>query len=578
MAIEHKYEYQVTPYDKLIFYIIEEEQDAYQNYTLVRYKLVLTAAQHGTISSSAYKTWMVEVDTHENNGQNLINITQYSSKTLFENTTKVYHNVDGTKTLTWRYAQAFNITFAGEQIGTVLRSGTTKLQTISRPSTLTAPTSINLGDTIKFSFTAKSNTFLHKLFYRFDGSNTILIDRTSARSFLWTAPNTLATQFGNNSSMPIQFVLETYTTDDTFIGSNTVNSTLYLSSTQAPTVIVAVEDVNEGTTILTGDVNTLIRGYSDAKIDITASGKEGATIASYEIRNGSNVVLGASSTVIHGVEDGTFTIKVTDSRGVSTVKEITKKVIEYIKPTANITDINADVYGNLTFRISGICYDGSFGEADNRLYLMYRYAVNADVTQIGWTMLEAPVTVENGAYYANVTLTGLNYQDSYRLQAQCMDYITSASSIIYHNKVTPVYDWGENDFSINVPTTIQGGNAYGAQVLFDGSSGSAIYVTDSKKYFSNYAYIEIIYTDNNGRGSGSTKIYDLGSGTKTIDLALIESSSATGTYIRRTSYYCNSNAIQPETTTAGYVWINGNTVQHITGTNYLRIIKIIGYK
>lgn len=114
-------------------------------------------------------------------------------------------------------------------------------------------------------------------------------------------------------------------------------------------------------------------------------------------------------------------------------------------------------------------------------------------------------------------------------------------------------------------------------VVMYNSSGTADEIRISGGFaLSYYDYIEIFYTDNNGKRGGSDRIYSPDG--KTFTLSIIEPSAANKTMIRRTEYTAESLTITPNTTTAGYMTINGSTVSHTgAGTNYIKIVRIVGY-
>lgn len=94
---------------------------------------------------------------------------------------------------------------------------------------------------------------------------------------------------------------------------------------------------------------------------------------------------------------------------------------------------------------------------------------------------------------------------------------------------------------------------------------------------SKFKCIEIYYTDNNGKTGGYTKVRSPNG--KSIDLSIIEPSTANQIYIRRTRYTASKTALTPETATAGYIAIlNSGIGSSSSGTNYLKIVKVLGYE
>lgn len=117
-------------------------------------------------------------------------------------------------------------------------------------------------------------------------------------------------------------------------------------------------------------------------------------------------------------------------------------------------------------------------------------------------------------------------------------------------------------------------NAGGVE-LYEKISGSNDTITLNDD-LSNYKFIEIYVKDNNGVGNNATKVF-MPNG-KNVGISLTEASSATKTYIRRTRYNLSGTQITPNTTTAGYVLIDGSSISTSTGTNYLYITKVLGWR
>lgn len=121
-------------------------------------------------------------------------------------------------------------------------------------------------------------------------------------------------------------------------------------------------------------------------------------------------------------------------------------------------------------------------------------------------------------------------------------------------------------------------------LLFEGSSEGTVTVDPpTVNTLSNYKYIEIYFTDNNGVTGGFVKLYKpttstSSSASSSVVLSIVEPSSATTTYIRKTKYTISNSGIVPDLTTAGYVKITSGTVSTSSGTNYIRITRVLGYR
>ena len=106
--------------------------------------------------------------------------------------------------------------------------------------------------------------------------------------------------------------------------------------------------------------------------------------------------------------------------------------------------------------------------------------------------------------------------------------------------------------------------------LFSGNSAGTITLSDS---VDNYEYLEIFFTDNNGEKSGYTKMHKPYSGV--VNLFIVEA-AGTNTYIRRTSYTFSGTTITPDVSNAGYLRVAQATASHTSGTNYIKITRVLG--
>lgn len=222
-----------------------------------------------------------------------------------------------------------------------------------------------------------------------------------------------------------------------------------------PTLEVTVEDENDATLELTGDSNKIIEGYSDAVTNASYSALKGASISSYKVVNGSKTLTTAPAT-FEGVSSGSFVFSVTDSRGNTTTKTVNLETVGYIKLTCDLDVKAPNAEGEMDFTVSGNCFNGSFGNAENTIQVYYRYKMNDE--EYGEWIETGVVLNDDNTYRAEVSLTALNYLNRYTFQAMAVDLLSSVESVEKTVKTTPVFDWGENDFNFNVPVTIQGMN------------------------------------------------------------------------------------------------------------------------
>lgn len=234
-----------------------------------------------------------------------------------------------------------------------------------------------------------------------------------------------------------------------------INGTLYFKSlaktltiiNAAPTLSPTAKDTGSVSVTLTGDANNkVIKGYNNMSVAANATAKKEATIKSYKISCGGKSITTSSGNLGY-VDSGTFTFSVTDSRGNTTTKTLTKTLIDYVDLTCNLVINAPTTAGDLTFTVKGNCFSGSFGAVNNTLSIQYRYKTN-DGSYGAWKTLTP--TLSGNTYKATGSLSGLDYQSSFTFQAKATDEIKGVNSAEKTVKTTPVFDWGEDDFKFNV--------------------------------------------------------------------------------------------------------------------------------
>lgn len=225
-----------------------------------------------------------------------------------------------------------------------------------------------------------------------------------------------------------------------------------LTITNAAPIIEPSAVVTDAKTVeLAGNTDTVIKGYSTAEVAVNATAQKHATIKSYKITNGSKGLAAASGTIT-AADSGSFVFSVTDSRGYTTSKTLNKTLIEYVAPTCKLVASNPNAEGEMSLKISGSCFNGSFGAVQNALTVQYCYSAS-DGEPCEW--ITVPATVSGDSYSAEVGVTGLDYRLKYTFKARVVDALSSAVSPSKTVKAIPVFDWGENDFNFNVPVVMQ---------------------------------------------------------------------------------------------------------------------------
>lgn len=491
----------------------------------------------------------------------------------YKNNCPVYHNEDGTQTVK---VNCYVYTNNSSQTKYAQVSDNFVLPTIDRASTIYA-TSTDFGSDTYIQITSLSENFTHTLTYSFLGEKTTaitgtIIENSSLDSVAWEIPMDLLNQIPNNRSGIITIYCDTYQNNNK-VGT-TKSTTLTATAPYDlcyPTMTGVIYDTNATTLALTGNRSKLIRYHSTVKVETTPTGKYGATIASMVIKNGSKTIEGNSG-VIDKPETQVFNFTITDSRGYARTYTSYPDMIDYINISCYIGTERPTADGKYNFTVRGNYYNSSFGAQNNSVTVKYRWK-DSNLSEFSEWLDFSEILANVNTYEAVNEITGLEYQKTYYFQAKAYDLLTSAESSIVSIKSKPVFDWSKEDFSFNVPVTINGAPVYTETILYTGSSGNTIALNDRAD---NFTYLEIYFTDNNGNGEGYVKIFEPQG--KQVHLQLIETNSYGSFYIRHTNYLIDGATITPMSGKHGYSYYSGSAWSNGGNNNYLRITRVVGLR
>lgn len=367
----------------------------------------------------------------------------------------ITHKPDGTRTFTV-YVEGGIYYYAVNCTGT----NTFTLDTIPRASSITCTeASVESNPTITIS--RASSNFTHTITYKFGSLTGTIAEKTSATSITsWTIPTSFYGQMTDGTLRDGELLCTTYN-GNTQIG-DTTRCRLWVTTDEAkckPDVFGTVRDIDERTLALTGDENTLVRGWSLAECVTTATAKNGATITKRLV----NGIQSTGTLNWASVDTGTFDFYVEDSRGYFNRYPVTKTLIPYVTLTAHVTAQRTDpTSGKATLKIEGNYYKGSFGKVENTLTVLYKqwdgeYGVGEDGLS-GYTVVYPTIDENNHKYSCTVALEGLEYNKSFPFEIVVLDELVTVPRKVTIGKGIPVFDWGEDDFNFNVPVTINGVN------------------------------------------------------------------------------------------------------------------------
>lgn len=358
-------------------------------------------------------------------------------------TGNVTHNTNGKLTITISGTFTINGT-SSLSGGSVSKSWT--LTTIPRASSVTCADG-NIGSATTININRASSSFTHTITYSFSGLTGTIATKTSNTSIGWTIPTSFYAKIPNAKSGKVTITCDTYS-GNTKVGTKTTTANVFVINSE-PAVNATIEDVNENTVALTGDSSKIVRYMSNAKVDITATAKNSATISTRKVTCGNKSGTSASNT-LNEVESGTFVVRCTDSRGFSASETIEKTLIEYIKlvfvsisltrPSTTSNTVNATLEGRY--------FNSSFGNASNNLTLKWRYRQSGQETWNEYTQI-SPTVIENTFNYSASLGDTYDYNEEYEFEFVATDKLMNITQTVTVTRGIPIIDIGKNDVKVN---------------------------------------------------------------------------------------------------------------------------------
>lgn len=383
-----------------------------------------------------------------------ISTTGGSTITLGTTTHRVYHNSDGSKSVT--ITGAFNIqaTLAGSYVSSITASQSVTLDKIPRAAQITSAPNFTDEDNPTITYANNAGTIVSKIeacITNADGTTIYAAYReisTTGNSYTFNLTDAERQAFQaacTGKSMTVCFYLKTTLAGDTYY--TYVYKTLTIANAE-PTLAPTVSEANSTAASLTGDASKLIKYASNANFAFNAQAKKGASITAYNLVCGSKSANTATGT-LEAIDSGTFIFSVTDSRGYTVSQTVSKTLIAYFYPTANIKVGMPTAAGVANLKVNGTCFNGSFGAVANTCDVQYRHSTDNGTSWSDWQSLA--VSQSGNSYSINTNITGLDYKKAHTFQARIIDKIATRLTDKPTVRTIPVYDWGESHFNVNVP-------------------------------------------------------------------------------------------------------------------------------
>lgn len=569
---------------------IENSTDIANNTSNVT--VTATIKSNGASWSSSYNSTLI-IYWHDNRENHDRQVASINLKSLGANasanasgTINVTHKDDGTLS---GYAYA-SFNKGGTSAWTPNNGGVstnwTALTTIARasqPSINTWPQNspdFNIGDTITIHMNRKSSAFTHTVTLYFGNYSYQIATGVTDNCTLDTSTiaNNLYQQIPNANVGEGNITVITYN-GSTQVGTKSCLFYAHVVNS-SPTFNQAYLDSNLTTTAITGNNQQIIRNNSTLRVNVTnAQAKNYATLSSAKVViNGQTYTAsfsGSNATFNIGVlnisDNITAVVSVTDSRGITTNKDLPITILNWELPTAIITLQRQNNFYSET----DINVNAEYSSLDNKntISIKVRYKKVSDATYSNWTTLQDDVKQQ-------FTLDN-NYE--WNVQVVLEDRIGTTTYNLVLNRGIPIafFDRLKRSLGINCfPKDTESLEVNDLNILnkilgtelYNNTTGSNSAITLSESA-ANFTYLEIFYR-NNDNYYNSTKIYQPNGKIAYLDADYPYTSGEGYSYAKKTSVQISGTSIRPINYVELTVMPSG---ANILNKNNIYITRVVGY-
>ena len=445
-------------------------QDIVNNTSTITIKHYWGRSGSATFNSVAKRRYGITIDGEPFEGEKIMDYDPWVTSAISTATHTVEHDDDGNKTITIStYANgragSYGPSSSSAESGDCTASATITLDQIPRAAQLLTATNFtdetnptitydnpagNAADVqVAICDTSGSTQYVkYRSISKTGSSYTFPLTETEKKTLIEAIPD------GKNE-MYVDIYIKTYI-DGTIVDDPRYLRRKFEVVNSTPEITYTLTDVGTGSTALTNDPDVIIKGFNYVTATMTPEYKKYATAKSETITNGNKTVSGTTAS-FENVENDQFIFYVKDSFGNVVSKPVTMSMVDYVKLTCNVTSNPPTADGDLAVKIHGNYFDDTFGEVGEQNTLTVKWRIKENDGGYGdW--VEITPTISNNKYEATLNLTGLDYKTTYTIQAMATDliYTSGISSPEKVTKSTPVFNWGENNFDINVPLTVDG--------------------------------------------------------------------------------------------------------------------------
>ena len=394
---------------------------------------------------------------------------------LFSKTLDIYHNNDGTKTLTCSAWIDMNTPLTSSE-----QSYSQTLSTIPRASKPTlSSSSVTMGNSVTISTNRASCSFTHSLYYQIGSGGWNTIGTGIGTSKSWTVPLNLANSTPNSTSLSVKLWLETYN-GSTDIGANSVSLTANVPSSVVPTINSV--NLSEAVSGIYAQFGAYVQGKSKISGSISASGSYSSTIKSYSVSiNGASYTSSSFTTgFLTTSGSNTCSVTVKDSRGRTKSQSVTFNVVAYANPAINsfsVSRCDQDGAANDEGDCAKCVVSASISSVNNGNAKSFQIKYKK-ISETEWNVFD----LDNTNYTINATqiIQNIDTESEYNFKIVATDFfsfaeyshnLSTAYTLVDYNQSGKGMAIGkvstQNAFEINMDTKITGNFTINNKTIFD---------------------------------------------------------------------------------------------------------------
>lgn len=389
--------------------------------------------------------------------KNVTAISKGSTVTISD-TIEVEHNDDGSLKgyvkAKWVYELNNQYTPKSGEV----KTEEVELTTIPRASKITATTA-NVEEATTININKAVENFTTTLKYKFDDLEEIIVEKTPLGSYGWIIPSTFYEKMKDKLSEECTIIAITYNGEENLGQQETTfNVTINQEKNKPNIEINNIIDVNPKTIELTGNSEKLIKFLSNAKISISKSAKNYASLEEVNV-NGINLNLDDNEVIIENITNNEFIATAIDSRNLSNQDKKSKEealFVDYVPLTLSaLFKRKTPTDGKVILTYNGNYFDGNFGAVQNELKMFYSYKIKDSADDFSeWIEINPQIIENENRFAGEIELNEtFDYENVYSFKLSINDKISNVDKSSTYNQDVgrgkPGHWWNKKAFYIN---------------------------------------------------------------------------------------------------------------------------------